>query len=94
MITDKYPEYWSLPDDNGVYTVKKSKPDDKTVANLISLTFNCNCTELDVYMARNKYKKRAKILKGVADDTDLLEMINCYADEEDYIRPRNKRNTA
>jgi hypothetical protein len=90
MITDKYPHHWSQPDGNGVHTVRKSRPDNKTVASLIAQTFNCNCTELDVYMARGKFKKRARILKGMADESDFLEMYNYNKDEEDFIRPRKK----
>jgi len=92
MIEDKFPYYWSLPDGNGVHTVKKRKPSDKEVARLIVATFGYDCTELDVYMVRGKYKLRAKMLKKYSPDPeDVLEMVNYYAAPEDCILPKRKK---
>jgi len=91
MVEDKYPYHWMQADSNGVYDLKKRKPTDRELASLISLAFDCNCTELDVHMARGKHKERIKILKaGNPDPEDFLDMVNYYRDKEDYIHPKRQ----
>ena len=85
-IEDKYPHHWALPDSNGVHTVKKSKPSDTVLAEIITKSFGYECTAIDVHMARGKHKERNKILKACSKNPeDMLEMVNHYRDKDDYV---------
>ena len=67
---------------------KYPKTNDRIVASLISAIFKYECNELDVYMYKNKQKRRLQILKSCSPNFhDMINMVNRYADEETFVHP-------